>query len=443
MKVKLKKNAIIELITIFVLTLLFTLFNNSITSDEVWNYGFSYNIATGLIPYKDFNMVVTPVFPMLGSFFLSIFGKNILVFTIFNSLICTTIFYFLKKNNPQSYYISYTILLLFSIPTYTLFCLLLLYIIIDLEDKKTNDILIGITLGITFLTKQNIGIYLLFPTFLTKNIKQITKRIIGFIIPNIILLIYLLLSNSFHEFIDYCFLGISSFKENFMIYPYAFIIPILAVIYIIFKYHQNHDKKLLYFLSFQLLSYPIIDPYHVIIPFIPVFNYFLNTKKYNKKIVMIAFLSFILAITISNIISYHKNIYVFSSNTNTLKYRKLTPEFIHEFSSAKNYISNIPSNYNLYIISSHAYLLKLETNLPINKYDLLNKGNLGSRGYSKIITEIDNNCQNNLCLFLIYDKKGYKDCQYDTAIIKYITDNYTYYEDIPDTPLKAYINTVQ
>ena len=55
---KKNKNNYIELIIIFILTFLFTILNK-VTYDEIWNYGFSYNIANGLMPYRDFNMVLT------------------------------------------------------------------------------------------------------------------------------------------------------------------------------------------------------------------------------------------------------------------------------------------------------------------------------------------------------------------------------------------------
>ena len=97
------KYPIIELLTIFVLTLIFNLMCNTLVHDEVWNYGFSYNIATGLIPYKDFNMVITPLFPILGALFMITFGKNLVVYHIFNAIICTGIFYYMKKYNSKSY----------------------------------------------------------------------------------------------------------------------------------------------------------------------------------------------------------------------------------------------------------------------------------------------------------------------------------------------------
>ena len=132
------KNYILELILIFIVTILFNLFINGLTNDEVWNYGFAYNISNGLIPYKDFNMIITPLFPLI----MSIFGRNIVVYHILNGFICVGIFYYMKKNNPRSYYVTYAILLFFALPNYSLACLLLLYIILDLENRKANDYLI-------------------------------------------------------------------------------------------------------------------------------------------------------------------------------------------------------------------------------------------------------------------------------------------------------------
>ena len=85
------------------LTLIFNLMCITITGDEIWNYGFAYNIATGLIPYKDFNMVVTPLFPIMSALFMKILGINIVTFHIFNAIICTTIFYYMKKHIPISH----------------------------------------------------------------------------------------------------------------------------------------------------------------------------------------------------------------------------------------------------------------------------------------------------------------------------------------------------
>ena len=43
--------------------------------DELWNYNFARNVFDGLIPYRDFNMVQTPMFPIIASIGLKIFRK--------------------------------------------------------------------------------------------------------------------------------------------------------------------------------------------------------------------------------------------------------------------------------------------------------------------------------------------------------------------------------
>ena len=240
-----KKNKLIilEIIIVFILTLLFNLMCNPISNDDVWNYGFSYNILNGLIPYKDFNMVITPLYPYIGSLIMLIFGKNIIVYYTFGAIIGTSIFYYLKKQNSKSYYFIYAILLFFSMPGYNLFCLLLLYIIMSLEKKQKNDYLIGVFLGLTFLTKQNIGIYLCIPTLLKKDIKIITKRIIGFIIPNIIFIIYLLYNKTLYKFIDYAFLGLENFAlSNIKIILPLVIIHLIAIVFLIYKYFKTKEN---------------------------------------------------------------------------------------------------------------------------------------------------------------------------------------------------------
>ena len=74
-----KKKYIILFLIVFLLTFIFGFFFYSIYIDEVWNYGFAYSISKGLIPYKDFNMVITPLYPFLLSFFINLFGNYLRV----------------------------------------------------------------------------------------------------------------------------------------------------------------------------------------------------------------------------------------------------------------------------------------------------------------------------------------------------------------------------
>lgn len=416
------KNQRIELVCIFVITLLFNLICKTLDLDEVWNYGFAYNISSGLIPYRDFNMVITPLFPMLGALFLRIFGHSILVYHIFNSLICTYIFKYMKEYNNKSYYISYTIFLFFSLPGYNIACLLLLYILINLEDKKANDYLIGIILGLTFLTKQNIGVYLCIPTLFIKNRKSIIKRIIGFIIPNIILLIYLLYNHALYSFIDYVFLGINSFaKNNGVIYKSTLLIWIIGLMYLIYEYIKTKNRNILYVICFFGMTYPIFDPVHIMLPFVVAFNHFLNKLNLNKKIIMATFTIFIASIFTYNMVI---NTYKYPNSTNTFKYRKINKEVETSINTVTKYLESTTNK--AFIIDPYAYLIKLNAGIKIDKYDLLNNGNLGKSGANKIITEIDDYCNHNKCNFILY--KPYVEdtsyAQHNKEIVKYVIDNY-------------------
>ena len=435
---KSKKYIAIELLCIFIVTLLYNLICNPVILDEIWNYGFTYNIANGLIPYKDFNMVITPSYPFLGALFLIIFGKNLLVYHIFNALICTGIFYFMKITLNKSYYIVYSILLLVSLPNYSLFSILLLYIILYLEDNKNNDFLIGIFIGLTFLTKQNIGIMFVLPSILTKKFKQIKNRTIGFIIPNIIFFLYLIITDSLLFFIDYAFLGLSSFAENNILFSMWGTLTIIAIIYLIYQYVITKDIKVLYLLFFQIIAYPIFDTYHVLIPFIPVLGYFLSKLNLVVKVTQVAFIIFIgivFAYNINNILNGNNR---FPNDTNVCKMRILDDNTISNIKEVSNYLKE---NKDVYIINDKAYVYKLESDIPINKFDLLNDGNLGKDGDIRLIKEIEYKCREKVCTFLMREDEIYDDTltQTNRKIINYINNNYKKVGKIID--LTIYQNT--
>ena len=47
--------------------------------DEIWNYNFSRNIANGLVPYRDFNMVITPLLSIISGLILKITFNELLI----------------------------------------------------------------------------------------------------------------------------------------------------------------------------------------------------------------------------------------------------------------------------------------------------------------------------------------------------------------------------
>lgn len=95
-----KKN-IWKIILFVVLVIVATLYpyycTNLYSFDEVWNFGFAKSILDGLIPYKDFSLIVPPIFPYLTSIVLGIFGKKLIVYYAFIAVISTTITYLASK----------------------------------------------------------------------------------------------------------------------------------------------------------------------------------------------------------------------------------------------------------------------------------------------------------------------------------------------------------
>ena len=195
----------LTLIVLFIFFLLFNLIISPLNLDEIWSYGFSYNIATGLIPYKDFNMVITPFYSILMALFLKI-NNNILFFHIINSLIPTSILYLTHKLIKEKVFILLPLLIFplnITFPNYNLFLLLLFILLIYLEKNKKSDLIIGLILSFIFLTKQSVGLFLIpVSLYYLKDKKKIFKRLITFLIPVIIFIIYLLITNSFNRFID-------------------------------------------------------------------------------------------------------------------------------------------------------------------------------------------------------------------------------------------------
>ena len=150
--------------------------------DEIWNYNFARNIADGKMPYKDFNMIQTPLVPILCSVFLNIFGNELIVMRILAIILCTLILFItykilqkLKVNKHLNF--TFIIFLIYILKDhfridYNFFVLLNVLIIIYIElklisDIKSNedilitsnkDIFLGILAGICICSKQTTGI---------------------------------------------------------------------------------------------------------------------------------------------------------------------------------------------------------------------------------------------------------------------------------------------
>ena len=65
--------------------------------DELWNYNFARNVADGLLPYKDFNMVQTPLLPLICGLVLKLIFNELIVMRILATILITAILYVTYK----------------------------------------------------------------------------------------------------------------------------------------------------------------------------------------------------------------------------------------------------------------------------------------------------------------------------------------------------------
>ena len=89
-------------------------------------------------------------------------------------------------------------------------------------------------------------------------------------------------------------------------------------------------------------------------------------------------------------------------------------------------IFNNHLGYKAYFFGYFAYLIKLNYDLPITKFDLINNGNMGYGGAKKYIEEEDDYCKDNKCIFVICEKELLMEDgnQTNKEILQYVIDEY-------------------
>lgn len=391
----------VSYIFIFIFTLICISFLLSLFDlDAIWNYGFSYAISKGEIPYKDFNMILTPLYPFIMSTLLLI-SKNILVFYIENAILVTALFYFLFKMYKNKAWI-FLILLVFPLPgviqpSYNFLSIFLIVLLIYLEENKKNDYLIGIIIGLSILTKQSVGVFLILPTLIYyyKDIKKVLKRAAGCLIPCLVFLIFLLITNSLYNFIDLCFLGLLDFSNSngFKLSSSLYIGIFLLIVSIIMFIRNRKNIKYFYILMFYSMVIPLFDFPHLEYFFFVLFLGIVDKiKKVPSNLSYNAILfSICYSITLF-VCTYPRegSSIVYPNKYNNFNYRLMFNAYNTE-KIRESVIKYINSNKDkkIIIIGNDAYFYKITCNMTIDHFDLNNYGNHGYNGTKKMKDKID------------------------------------------------------
>lgn len=306
--------------------------------DEIWNYNFARNVANGLLPYKDFNMIQMPLLPNLCAVFLLILGKELVVMRILAIILCAAILLLSNKilkrlnvNKQIGYLFLVGVIYLFKNQfriDYNFFVLFNLLAIIYLELKnKVNskaskiDILSGVLAGICICTKQTIGILIslalvIYPLFnVTKKeefkqyFKKVLYRVIGIVIPLLLLAVYFTIFGLWKEFISYCVLGIKTFSntipytnllksKDIVIKALSILAPVFLIVSFVVCVIKRKDEKevyknlsviTLYGIVEMAVVFPISDDIHFLLGIFPtliglvyIFNILIRQIKLQK-----------------------------------------------------------------------------------------------------------------------------------------------------------------
>lgn len=449
--------------------------------DELWQYNFAKNILSGLVPYRDFNIISTPFFSFLAAIFLKIFTNQLIIMRIYNTLIFSGILYMayrIFKLLGINKYISVlaTIIMYFLFYydlgveyNYLILLITMLSLYIDLHrlkrngmfDCPKNEIILGILIGLTIVTKHTIGVLLtgmfcLYKIIFITNKEEFNKvlkiilfRLVGAIIPLILFFWYLIINNSFNDFVNYAILGIGEFKNNvpylyllnninILIMMFSFIVPISFLSFIYYIRFRNKKQKELTLLIYAITCFcgmfPIANSGHFIIyAFLGIiYSIYLmylfckniindiRLKIFIKEFIKILVLLFIIAYSIksvSNIIKIYKESY----KNNNIKYFNwiiIDNEAEKEIKKIDEYIMN--NNKKVYILDSVAAIYMIPMDIYNKDYDMFNKGNFGKNGEERLLAEISKS--HNIQYLILKD--GYKqNWQTPLNILNYIKTN--------------------
>jgi len=410
--------------------------------DTYPNYGFSYGIVTGNIPYKDFNQIV----PLFSSFLYSIlliFNHSIIVYYFEQTILLLLMSYLLFKILDEKAWIPIVLLFLPIIipfayvlfPGYNFILLLELILLIYLNHFNKSDKLIGLVSGITIITKHNIGIFILIVSILyvIKYKKKVLNRLLYGLLPILVFFIILLLYGNYYEFIDLCILGTSDFMKNLLIDKWKLSLVLISIVIMIIKYIKDKNKNISYYylLVYLLIIFPIIDEYHLalyLMFYIVVYLYNSKLKIKNKRIPIISFIIiniFICSwILLSN--THFNRIKIYSYNNYEITFmEKKEKKNIDELNK---YIKN--KKYILFSDPNMVIFLRVINNDKLNKYIILFNGNLGSKGIKGVLKEIEKNNNTYYIVDTRINCKGKKGCQYIEEVPKYVMKNYELVKEI-------------
>ena len=474
-------NEICECIIIFLVFfgICFTAYlaQNEISGDCLWLYNMSLKMVNGYMPYKDINMIVTPLMFQMSEVFMRIFGSNAIVYyicmSILGGIFPVTTYKLLKKISKSSI-LNWCLIILLTLVYSFLGLFLYSYNIMTVEfifiamifelkkqekSKKTYDYLIGLMLGFSAASKQTIGglaiifsfLYDVFKIFYLKKSEtkeSIFRKTLGILTVAIPYLVWLLINKSLIPFLDQCIFAIFEFgykNKTGVFFNLYTLIPVVFVGISIYLCFVKKIKSMPWYGKMSVITFytiptlfvivPLINMYHcalMLVAAIPLISLYINLFFENKlaKINNASWITFFMFLGYTFIyIGFFLGSWNYDEMNNSIekyKYIGLNDEQVKDINEVTEYIKNKEAlGFKVYILTSDAgmYMIPLER-YDNNKFDLLFQGNLGYDGENKLV-ETMKKMKNTI--FLKRDDLFYQESK---IIDNYVKESYKVVDEI-------------
>lgn len=449
---------LLTIITVFICSVLLIINQPVNNLDELWNYNFARCMYNGMLPYKDFSMITTPLSSVLLQICMNIFGDSLLVYRwcgiVLFLFLALAMYMFFNRYLPNMYIISSCLtmmILLLLLPNYRfdynylnlLIIIFILYFNCLLNFTWKISCVIGLLSGLTVCIKQTTGICIIIINIISTiimfkskncNIKCLIIRILMSILPGIIMLDYLLFYDIAGDFMQYCISGVTSFSNKISYIQFMFSSPfniIAGILFPIIIFCIVHkiiiEKNIMLLINFlfafsgAVVMYPITDSYHFYIGAIPVLIIWLGNIKYkeiklNENIICGVVTIIITAASITML--YPKGKYV-KSKLNKYAGLNISRQLEEEIKNVDTFISKCNKNgKQVYIVDSSAAAYMI----PLDKYtkdlDMLLIGNIGGKDFADIDVDSTN------LLFLLRKDTNELNWQFDSSWYETVKNKY-------------------
>lgn len=445
-----KHTDLIVFAVILTASLLHICLNNLASLDELWNYNFARQIGMGMLPYRDYNMVQTPLYAMVMSLPLLLHRSLFVYRLVCSLLVAVQSFVFYKalvagtKNRLLALpFILISILLVDYTSYNTLFLLLALlayYVIIKGQFQK-HALILGMLGALSIFSRQTSGsilfliLFIVIAAFYENKLKNLLLYGTGFAIPCTAFLVYFLATSSLNDFWDYCLFSLIGFgSNNGHFYPSSGILLILLACEIVTEILvivKKRDKEtlihLLIGIPVLIISVPIIDYSHVTFAavyfLIPAFK--LLSHKWSDVIrnTIIVFLSAVVFLCITGLGISRVMSSTFSDKAPELKLIPMKSDLCEDFTYLAWMVDQYEANgFQVSFYSSSSVIVSLMNGTANPPYDIFLNGNFSGSIDSHMVY-VEESCNGNDKIVIIASDYYEEGWQNPSGVLEYVDDN--------------------